>query len=272
MTWRTSVSQTATTARITNISQYLQSGAGSPQSPIDAFYAATQQVLAVGTPALLTAQPDLGALLLVGIVSATENYFRDLFARAVTLCPIARAAASEETIRLGSVLWHGADDAVRGAFEQMSFASSKNVRETAKKFLDYQMRLSPALVEFDKVCELRHGIVHSQSVLGGKNALKLQVNPSATRLKIAIGFSELQEAASICTSLVISINTELFGVFAKRWAKEWPQLPSWVASERHSSFKSLWKAFYSSRDAGSGAIPTPLSLTKARNAIAKEFK
>ncbi len=58
-------------------------------SPIDAFYATTQDILNVANPDFLQQHPSMGTLLLVGLISASENYFRDLFARIIRICPIA---------------------------------------------------------------------------------------------------------------------------------------------------------------------------------------
>jgi hypothetical protein len=272
VTWRTSVSQSAAAARLTDVNQYVQPAAGGYQAPIDVFYAAAQEIFRVGTPSFLKANDGMGALLLVGLVSTTENYFRDAFARIVRLCPVSRAAAADENIRLGSVIWHGGEEPERGAFEHMSFARAKNIIDTAKKFLDLQLTRTPILEEFDKVCELRHGIVHSSGMLAGKNAIKLQVASSKTPLRIQIGYPELQECGAVCTSLVISLNGLLFTSLAKRWATEWPKLPSWKASERHRLFKEIWVTFHSQRDATNGAIPNPLSLVRCRNAVAAEYK
>jgi hypothetical protein len=88
-------------------------------------------------------------------VSTTENYFRDLFTRVIRLCPVAKAASADQTVKLGSVVWHGGQDAERGAFEHISFAGAENLITTSKKFLGYSLKRTQLVEEFDKVCELR---------------------------------------------------------------------------------------------------------------------
>lgn len=270
MSWRDSISQSLGPASVADIQRYVTTSALAPVSPLDTFYRASQDLLKVGTPPFLTANPEMGALLLVGIVSITENFFRDIFSRIIQLCPVARAASADQPVRLGSVVWHGGVDAERGAFEHLSFASADSLISTPKKFLDYSLRRTTVVDEFDKVCELRHGIVHSSSVLAGKNAIRLQLTAAASPLRIVVGFGELQEAAAICTALVVSINRELFIEMARRWAKEWPHTPGWQSSQRHHRFKAVWRTFHSSVDELNGTIPAPMSLIQCRNKASKD--
>lgn len=270
MSWRDSVSQTAPAATIADVQQYIALGAVAPESPLDAFYRASQDIVKVATPAFLTANPAMGPLLLVGLVSVTENYFRDLFTKLIRLCPVARAKCADQSIQLGSVIWHGGLDAERGAFEHISFADAKRVVSTTEKFLDYKLKASSILAEFDKVCELRHGIVHSSAVLAGKNAIRLQIASAAGTLRIVVPFAQLQEAASVCTSLVVSINRELFVEMARRWAKEWPKRPSWDPAMSHSLFKSVWTIFHSAIDEANATIPSPMTLMRCKHRVSAD--
>jgi hypothetical protein len=271
MSWKVSISQNPSSARLADVSKYVVAASGPLESPLDTFYRASQELLKVGTPGFLLEHPGMGPLLLVGLVSVTENFFRDLFAGIIRMCPLARAAAADQNVKLGSVVWHGASAVERGAFEHTSFANSSTIISTCKQYLKYDLPKWPILGEFEKVCELRHGIVHSSAMLAGKNATKLVIPASVDPLRIAVGFAELQECAAICTSLVVSVNSELFAEIAKRWAKEWPRQPFWQPTQRHESFKRVWELFFSRRDQANGTIPTPLSLVKCRNEVLKTY-
>jgi hypothetical protein len=271
MSWRNSVNQTFGIARITDINTFVRAEAFTEETPIDIFYQASKDILLVGTPAFLSAHPSMGPLLLVGLVSATENYFRDIFSRLIQICPIAKATSADQSIKLGSVVWHGGRDVERGAFEHISFADVDTVIRASRNFLKYELQKTDTLLEFGKVCELRHGIVHSGAVLAGKNALNLQLPATTGTLRIEVGFAQLQECGAICTSLVASVNTELFSEMAKRWAVNWPRLPSWNIHQKHDLFKAIWNIFFSKQDAHSAAIPLSLSLTKCKNRVSSEF-
>jgi hypothetical protein len=270
MSWRDSTAQLLGPACIRDVNDYVTHATPSAISAIDAFYLASQDILKAGTPTLLTSHPTIGTLLLVGLVSVTENYFRDLFSCIVKTCPIAKAAAADQSVKLGSVIWHGTGGAIRAAFEHISFASAENLISTCKKYIGYSLRRTSVIDEFERVCELRHAIAHSSSYIAGKNAVRLHVTPHSTRLRVKVGFAELQECAAICTSLVVSLNRELFIELARRWAKEWPLKPSWDPSQRHSCFMSIWHGFHSTIDDDNGLIADRMSAIKCRNRVAAD--
>jgi hypothetical protein len=213
----------------------------------------------------------MGPLLLVGLVSATENYFRDVFAGIIRLCPTAQSKSADHSIKLGSVIWHSGVDVERGAFEHISFASGERLIKSSKEYLAYTLKQTSIVDEFDKVCELRHGIVHSGAIIAGKNAIRLQLPPTKEPLRITVDFARLQECGSICTTLVASINSELFAELARRWAVVWPKLPSWNSERTHALFRQVWSTFFSAYDHTNGTIPTSLSLMKCKHRVLAEY-
>lgn len=274
--WRASITRPAPAAAIADIARYVAVSGGGNVSAVDAFYAATTDILRAADPAFLTDHPALGPLLLVGIVSATENYFRDIFAAVLSLCPVAQEAASAQSVQLGTVMWHGGHIPERGAFEHLSFAAADNIKNSCRKFLGHEIEkrgpTDAALQEFDRVCELRHGIVHAGGVLAGKNALKLQLKPTKPLGRCVTGFAELQECAAVCTTLVVAANRELFGALAERWALDWRKHRTWVQAEQHRRFRAIWDAFHSTIDAGAGLISGSVGVVKCRNLVKKQFR
>lgn len=277
MNWRQSIIRSSGSARVADISKYVTRVPPSKISPIDIFFNSTMDILRAASPSLFTNHPALGPLMLVGFVSATENYFRDVFARIISICPIAQESAAQQMISLGTVLWHGGQLPERGAFEHISFTSSENVKTTAKRFLDYEVRrntpIDAALSEFEKICELRHGVVHSGSVLAGKNALKLQLaKTTSASSRIAVGFSELQECADICTTLAVVVNHELFSLIVERWATHWRRRASWNPAQANAKFSSIWSMFLSQLDYSNSLIPVPMGMRKCRSLVCTEFR
>jgi hypothetical protein len=94
MTWQQSVNQAVGVARLGDINDFVKEAPPIAEAPIDTFYSASQDILMVGTPAFLSAHPSMGPLLLVGLVSATENYFRDIFTRVIQV-PSCKSACCE---------------------------------------------------------------------------------------------------------------------------------------------------------------------------------
>lgn len=277
--WRKAVCQPALPARINDVHKYVTEASTIDESPVDAFYRTSQEILRAATLQFITNHPAVAGLFLVGLVSATENYFRDVLSRVVTLCPVAQEAAASQQIALSSVIWHGGDNAPeRGALELKSLASAENLRKAFKdfakldgKWIEKAKTLNGAIDEFDKVCEFRHNLVHSGAVLAGRNAVALQIRGPGRAMMVAPGYAEIQEVADVCTNLVISANTELFAVLAERWAGDWRKKPNWDPGAEHALFKEIWALFRSQRDDANNTIPERVSLIRARNAIRAEF-
>lgn len=275
--WRNSINQSTGFQRIANITDYVV-GVDNVEyrSAIDRYYKTVRDILdIVKTPDYLEYHPSVGPLLFIGIVSGTENYFRDVMSETIRICPISQAKSSAQSINLGSVIWHAGCNVERGSFENISLADSDMIRNTCRKYIDFDINktgsTSSALDEFDKICELRHGIVHSSSIVAGKNAIRLGIKGSIHTVKIAIGYKQLQECAAICTFLVSSFNTELFNILMKRWAIDWPKLPSWIPANDNRTFDMIWNLFFSQIDNGNSTIPHVLSRLECRKNVNKEF-
>ena len=270
--WWRAVCRPATTTKLTNILGYGDSRGLSKESPIDQYFARSEALIVFGNQALLDSNAEIANLLFIGVISHTENYFRELFSKLLQICPTSQIKASSRDIKLGSVIWFRTGKIERGAFEGFSFASSDNLTDTVRKYFD--LTLDPKsdchalLEEFDRLCELRHAIVHSGGVMSGKNALKLQFPRTDKDVHVKMTFARFQEASSICSALVCSFNSDLFKYFCMRWKDDWPKkLPNWTPRSSNKAFAELWDAFHSNVDASRGAIAVPLTRMKCKTEI-----
>lgn len=273
--WKLSVNQSVGAVTIQDIGNYVQNVAPFSTSPIDRFYTSTRQFLQVGSQSFLAAHPFIGPLLLVGIVSCTENFFRDLLSKSIRICPLCKKKSAEQSIKFGSVLWHNGINIERGALEHFSFANHTNIKSKVKNFTGYKIKDNGpsdiVLEEYSKVCELRHGIVHSNLEFAGINAIKLELLNISSPSRIKVEYNELQECAAICTTLVASFNTVFFEEMARRWAVKWPNSPSWDNQNANKKFHEIWKIFHSTIDESQGVIPSVMTMVKCRNRVKKTF-
>jgi len=216
-------------------------------SPIDMFRRSMLAVLAYGTEERLNSTPLLGRALALSLVSAAEAYFRTVMAEFMELCPVAQATAADQTISLGGILWHGRDGYSRGAFENGSLASKKDLQKACRNFLgislDDQTFQGP-LDQFEIVCHLRHGLVHSDGLLPGKNAVAIDIPRYPNPVRIKIGYGQLQDVAAVVSTLVVTFNRFLFGVMCKRWAIDWRQRAGWDPAREEALFNAVWKIFF----------------------------
>lgn len=265
MTWKNSACMSIGRALCPDVNNLVSTAPASRSSAIDNFYAATIPTLTRIDPTFLsTYGDDISGLLFVGLISSTENYFRDILGFILTVCPCAQAHAADEKVQLGSLLWAENSLQNRSAFEFMAFSSAENIRKAIANFASYQVRktgnFDVALKEYDKLCELRHAVVHSGHIVAGKNAIKLGLARTSKTMKVRICYADLQSAGSVCTALVQAANTELFEALISRWAQDWRVLPSWQPVQERQTLKRIREGFLSRRDQTNKTISTSHTL------------
>lgn len=269
--WKKSVSACASTVTIGDISKYVKPSSET-NSPIDSFYIERNKLLSSVSSEYATSNPSMPPLVLVGLISLTENYFREILAGIVTICPKAKQKSATKSLNLATA-WIGFGELEKGAFENTSFSDPKIVKKNLNDLVDVNItninQIAAPLEEFGKLCELRHAIVHSAGLLAGKNAVKLELPSSRNSVRIKIGFSELQESAAICSSLVCAVNLELFVNMAAKWLNEWPKTPAYRGENLNMLFRKIWGLFYSEFDEKNGLISDSLTQIRARNLIVR---
>lgn len=273
MDWKKLISQPAGQEQLQNINTFVTHESISNKSPIDVFYESSQAIIR-NTPTTVNKNDWIGCANAVVLVSLTENYFRSILVSILKICTITRKNAASNNINFGSVLWHLSDTIERGAFENTSFSDSKNIIKVTKDFTGADLNnsdLVPILKEFTKVCEMRHGIVHSARYLAGKNALVLDIPSTSDYIKIGIGYAELQSIALICTTLVVSYNQKMFEILCKRWATDWRRTSFWDPQNENNLIKKIWDIFFSTVDSQNNMVTEKGTWIKCRNLIKKEF-
>lgn len=252
--WKNCVNRTAGNERMQDIQAYLTERISVYKAPIDEFYAGVKKIVMYSSDLhMLEENAFLGPLLYVGIISKTENYIRDILAECIKICPICKGEVANRSVSFGSMLWQKNGEFEKGIFENISFSDSSAIRKELKHCLKMDVSghelLSPILEEFDKLCQMRHAIVHSNCILAGKNAVRLNIQPNDEKLSIKVGYAQLQECASICTAFVMTFNLALFGIMGHRWACDWRRLTNfWVAEKENEYFSKIWDIFSSVED------------------------
>ena len=174
-------------------------------------------------------------------------FFREVLSDCLFLCPIARANAAEKVINLGGLLWHGQTRYSRSAFDNSSFVTTKELKKAASEYIGFKLQeavFETLLTEFEKVCHLRHSIVHGDGILPGKNAVQLEIPSQMMPLKVVIRYDQLQETASVLTTLVATFNRELFALMCQRWAIDWRKRSDWDEAKERQSYRSDMVDFF----------------------------
>jgi hypothetical protein len=229
-------------------------------SAIDAFYATNADTLRLGTPERIAESPTLGRLLVLGLVTGVEAYFRTLFLNILTICPLSREAIADQAIPFGAVEFYGPEQAVLGLFEGSSFAGETEIKKRTRQVLGVVIpereSLGVALREYEKVCHIRHASVHAQGVLNRGNAKALGVSRQDVSMHVIIDFSHLHMAARACINIVRAYNLFAYRAITQRWLDQRLLVGNWESDKRY--FKPLVELFYSREDGS--AVKRPYSI------------
>lgn len=97
------------------------------RSPIEDYFNYTQGLIARFVKPEFSGDVETLSLLLLGVVSAAEFYFRTVLVRSLDICPLARRHAERVQIPLGSLGYYGAKTAALGLsiFEHKSLAGGQ---------------------------------------------------------------------------------------------------------------------------------------------------
>ncbi len=238
-------------------------------SPIDDFYQHLSLLVQAGKQEALAANEALGRVLLLGLVSGTELYFRSLLAELINVCPIARSAAKKQPVPLGAVDYYGKEVGF-GLLENVSISTSGEIKRQTTRIAGIEIpnrsSVAEAVAEFEKLCELRHAATHARGHLGHHNVRELGIESTGKPLALNISFAGLQDAAAICQNLVRAYNRFLFRRTIERWISEGSFTGVWKKDGKN--FSRLFHLFHSAQDAA-GPLSANSAYASLRPVLAK---
>lgn len=274
--WKDCVNKSTGSERIENIQEYLKQGMSVYKAPIDEFYVEVRRIIRYCSNVQMLEENDfLGPLLYVGVISRTENYVRDILTECIKICPVCKSDIANRSVSVGSMMWHKNGEFEKGIFENISFSDASEIKKELRNCLHIDVKetdlLGEILNEFDKLCQMRHAIVHSSCFLAGKNAVRLNILSYNEKLSIRVGYAQLQECASICTAFVMTFNLKLFEEMGHRWAVKWRNIDNfWKPEKENEYFSKIWDAFSSVIDRDDPCL-AEMTKAKCKNAIKKEY-
>lgn len=234
-----------------DIQDFCKIGARTSSSPIDHYYQYVSQLLPLGTEQGLKDNEILGRLLVLGLVSGVELYFRSILTRIIQICPICRDEyASDQLLSLGALHYYGIDNIGYGLLEGASLSSAGELKKRTNRLLGLKWQkdssVDSAMTEFEKVCQLRHAAVHAQGQIGQSNARNLKLGKSGEPHALSINLKQLHQAAGICHNSVRAYNKFLYQELIERWIGRFILKGTWSNDEK--LFAPLFTLFYSKED------------------------
>ncbi len=218
-------------------------------SPIDVYLQNSIEIVLLGTPDAITAKPILGRMILLGIISEVEGYFKQILANCVNQCSICRSHAASQHIPFAAIDYYEESELEIALVESVSFASVGELAKHTKKLtgLDLNGQEIKAVIQpFDQICHLRHASVHARGALGSGNMREL-AHATSSRQQVNLSFSDIQSIVAACHNLVRVYNRELFFRVIERWLKEHRFIGDWKSDRK--IFGPIFNSFYSRIDA-----------------------
>lgn len=261
------ISQSPITDPQIDIEQYIYlEDNNSNESALDKFYTSTKGIIIEvnQNTEKYNSSSWLGSFALLAIISATENYTREIFKDIIMICPISQSKIEDKTVRLSSSLWNTKDDLIRVLYEDISFANSKVIKSKIKEWLEIKdlddACYNSLFKSFDLICNLRHSITHADRIIAGKNAVGISLQRRDSRAFLKINANQINDILSICTNVVLTINRILFINMLQRWKDGWRTnrtIKNWIPTspdEEIAVLENIYNRFFSNIDFLAGSI------------------
>lgn len=190
-------------------------------------------------------------LVLLGQISAVESYMREIIRKLIILDKYSNIKSSSSELTYGAAINYRKDILPEALMERFSFASQKNIIDAFREFLDIKggcpTELETVLQEFDKICQLRHCMIHRFGKLGSNNAIKLGLEQHLECLEkpLSLDNNHLFETYTVCSNVVLVVNNYLFKTILTRTLEE-----DWIWDFRRdkNKFKKYFELFYSNEN------------------------
>jgi hypothetical protein len=234
------------------------------ESPIDLYILETRQLIQLTDPSIVSSHPSLCGLLLLGLLSSTENYLRRIISKLIHFDSICRAQASEQMIRFGTIDWYNQEDIGQAFIEQSSLANKSDFSKKIAAITGFNLltipTISDALEEYENICQLRHCLVHSGGILRSYNAQTLGLGKAWYNHAVKPSVTTVNDALKALEHLVREINYYLFtkSIDRKFTASDKKMSPLKFTKKWHqdkSDFIGIFKIFWCTED-----IPFPSYL------------
>jgi hypothetical protein len=228
-----------------------------PVAPIDEFIRHIAHVITLGSVQGLDDSATLGRLLVLGLVTGCETYFRRVIVGILNVCPIARENAASHVVPLGAIDYYAAHEVPLALFDGKSLTEYREIQKLTRNFTGIALPDSGGLAllgeQYTRIGHLRHAAVHAHGNLTLGNVRAIGFAAADAPHQVRLTHVQLQAIAADCLSFVRAYNRTMFaelitrwvnrGVIQNRWRDDWR-----LVRRAHS-------LFYSADDGTSAADP-----------------
>lgn len=240
-------------------------------SPIDDLIGYFRSVMPLGDRETLESNNVLGRVLLLGLVSGTETYFRSLLAKIVIRCPFCCSIAGSQMMSLASAQHYGAEDLGLGILERTSFSTSGELARATQKLtginIDARSSVATAIEQFELLCHFRHAAVHARGELNPANLAAIGIGAVGSENHLVVRLGHLHLAAEVCLNAARAYNRFLFKGIMNRWIEKRKLTGNWTTDKQQ--FSRMLSFFRSREDGYGGPAYTEWLYNQLRPAIVR---
>lgn len=215
-------------------------------NPIADYFDATSRLKAKILTASISNDAELLGLMIIGVISAAEFYFRSVLGRVVQICPLCARQAEATQVPAGAFSFYESSDYsfALGAMEHESLADAAKVAQYINKLTGFKANddssVAAALQGYESLCELRHCLAHARGFVGLKASRALGLEQRALA-KVLVSQTGAFELLKLSHNAVRSVNRFLLDSLVNRWIDGDVLCGVW-ANDR-TKFERAWKSF-----------------------------
>jgi hypothetical protein len=239
---------------------------GRVSNPIADYFDTTGRLKLKILGATESSDSELLGLLVVGVVSSAEFYFRSILGRIVQICPLCERNAEVLQVPLGAYEFyrHSNYGFALGALEHVSLADADNVRKWVKSISGFDVKedssADATLCGYQSLCGLRHSLVHSRGFIGLKGSRDLGLADRQIS-KVNLNQSVALESLKLSHNAVRAVNRFLFNRMLSRWVEKGIFRGVWSTDKK--LFTAAWDSFVvSGEDGFSGDIRSAYAVVR----------
>jgi hypothetical protein len=215
-------------------------------SPIADYFDATSRLKGKILAAAQSNDAELLGLMIIGVISAAEFYFRSILGRAIQICPVCARQAESAQVPIGAFSFYEDSDYcfVLGAMEHESLADAKRVAAYINKLTGFKTdddsSVVAALQGYEALCELRHCLAHARGFVGlkGSRALGLEQRKVS---KVLVNQAGAFELLKLSHNAVRAVNRFLLDSLVNRWIDR--DILSGTWADDRNVFGMAWRSF-----------------------------
>ncbi|MFO1393993.1 MAG: hypothetical protein U1F09_09565 [Steroidobacteraceae bacterium] len=243
---------------------------GSMLNPISDYFDTTSRLVKKIVDTKYANDAEILGLLVLGVVSSAEFYFRSIIAEIARTCPLCERQAEIVHIPFGSPAFYkdSAFALAMSAFEHESLADSKKIAGEIRRFAGFSIpdasSVKKALDDFERLCELRHCFVHARGHVGLK-AMRALGEARAAH-KILVGQQQALDLIKLSHNAVRAVNHYVSNEIVNRWIDNDVLSGQWA--EDKALFTRYWRLFSKRNEDAYGGVPRK-AYTQIRPIITK---